>query len=200
MRGIVGRMRGIVGRDGSSGRMAPPSVPSRQPGHHQRSSLTSSDIHHQQTQPGYPTVPVGSMDEHHSKCWRVDDGQSPSRLGIAQQRQQIAGYTTQQYQTQVQTQWHGSGAQPTNAPMSQPLQPPYGFSPTTASPSDSQHARPTHAPTRNSSMYTAPIPTAETSGSSTQGQEQYSYHSGPAAYPQLMQTQPYQQPPYILRL
>ena len=49
-------------------------------------------------------------------------------------------------------------------------------------------------------MYAAPIPTAPsqwTSGSSAQGQEPYSYHPVPVAYPQPMQMKPYQQPPYI---
>ena len=76
-------MRGFVSRDGSSSSMAPPSLPSRQPGHYHWSSPTSSDIHQQQAQPGYPTVPVASMDEHYSKHWRVDNGQSP-RLGLWQ--------------------------------------------------------------------------------------------------------------------
>ena len=194
-------MRGFVGGGGSSSRIAPPSVPSRQSGHHQRSSLTSSDTHQQRQSPlGYPNVPVGYMDEGSLKHWRVDDGQSLSWLNVSQQRQQIAGYPTQQYQTQAQTQWYGSGAQPTNAPMSQPSQLPYGYSPISAGLSYSQHPRPTHGPMRNPSMYAAPIPTAppqETSGSSTQGQEQYSYHSAPAAHPQPMQMQPYQQLPHI---
>ena len=193
-------MCGFFGRDGSSNPMVPPSVPSRQPGHHQRLSPISSDTHQQQTQPGYPTVPVGSVDEHYSKCWRLDDGQSASGPNVAQQRQQTARYSAQQYQSQARTQWSGSDAQPTNASMSQPSQPPHGYSPTSAGPSYSQHAHPAHAPTRNPSMYAAPIPTAPsqwTSGSSGQGQEQYSYHSGPMDYPQLMQMQPYQQPPYI---
>ena len=189
-------MRSFVGRGSSSSRMAPPSVPSPQPGDHQSSSPTSSDIYQQQQPPsGYPTVPVGSMDERCSKRWRMDDGQSLNGLSVAQQRQQIAGYPTQLYQSQTQTQWHGSGAQPTNASMSQSSQPPYGFSPTSAGPSYSQHAHPTHAPTPNPSKYAAPIPTAPsqwTSGSSSQGQEQYPYLSVPVAYPRLMQTQPYQ--------
>ena len=194
-------MRGFVGRGSSSSRMAPPSVPSHQPGHYQKSSPTSSVIRQQQQlPPGYPIVPVGSMDERRSKSWRVDDGESLSGLSVAQQRQQIAGYPTQLYRSQAQTQWDGSGPQPTNAPISQPSQPPYGYSPTSAGPGYSQHAHPTHAPTRNPSMYTAPIPTAPSqgaSGSIAQGQEQYSHHSVPMAYSQLMQTQPYQQSPYI---
>ncbi len=194
-------VRGFVSRGGNSSRVAPPPVPSLQPGHHQRSSPTSSGVHqHHQPQPGYPTVPVGSMDGRYPKRRRVDDGQSPSGLRVAQQQHQIAGYPAQQYQGPAQAHWYGSGAQPTNAFISQLSQPPYGYPSTSAGPSYSQHARPTHVPTRNPSMYAAPIPTAPsqwTNGSSTQGQEQYSYHSGPVAYPQLMQTQPYQQPPYI---
>ncbi len=173
-------MRGFVGRTGSSSRMAPPSVPSHQPGHHQRSFPTSSDIRQQQQpQREYPTIPVDSMDERYS---RADEGQSPSGLSVTHQRQQIAGYPAQLYQSPAQAHRYGSGTQPTNASISQLSQPPYGYSPT--------------------SMYAAPIPTAPsqwTSGSSTQGQEQYPYHLGPVAYPQLMQMQPYQQPPYISR-
>jgi hypothetical protein len=126
------------------------------------------------------------MDERYAKRRRVDDGQSPSGLSVAQQQQQqIAGYPTQQYQSQAQAHWYGSGAQPTNAPISQPSQPTYGYSSTSAGPSYSQHAHPAHAPTRNPSMYAAPIPTAPsqwTSGSSTQGQEQY-YYTGSCRLP-----------------
>src|SRR5258706_4744630 len=178
--------------------MAPTSVPSLQTGHHQRSSPTSSDIHQQQQpHPEYPTIPVDSMDERYS---RADEGQSPNGLSVAHQRQQIAGYPAQLYQSPAQAHQYGSGTHPTNASISQLSQPPYGYSPTSAGPSYSQHVRPTRAPARNSSMYAAPIPTAPsqwTSGSSTQGQEQYPYHLGPVAYPHLMQMQPYQQPPYI---
>jgi len=196
-------MRGFINRGGNSSRMAPPAFPPpRQPGHQQRSSLTSSGIHqhqhqHQQPQPGYPTVPVGSMDERYAKHRRVDDGQSPSGFSVAQQQQPIAGYPTQQYHSQTQGHWYGGGTQPTNAPMSQPSQPPYGYSPISAGPSHSQYAHPAHAPTRNPSMHAAPTLTAPsqwTNSSSTQGQELY---SGPAAYPQLVQMQPYQQQLYI---
>ena len=192
-------MPGFVCRDGSWSRTAPPSVPSHQPSHYQRSSLTSSYIHQQQAQPGCPTFPVGSVDVHRLKCSWADDGQSPSELRVSQHRQQIAGYPTQQYQSQAQSQSYGSRVRPTNAPMSQPPQPLYGYSPTSAGPIYSQHAHPAHAPTRSPSMYATPIltvPSQGTSGGSTQGQEQYSYHSVPVAYPQLMQMQPYQQPPY----
>ena len=199
-------MRGF-GRGSSSNRMGPPPVPSLQPGHHQRSSPTSSGMQpqqhqqhqqqHQQPQPGYPAVPVGPVDERYSKRRRLDDGQSPSGLSVAQQQQQMAGYPTQQYQSQAPAHWYGSGAQPTNAPISQPPQPPYGYSSTSAGHSYSQHAHPTHAPTRNPAMYAAPISTAPsqwTNGNSTQGQEQY-YYSGTAVHSQP--TQAYrQQPPY----
>jgi hypothetical protein len=188
---------GFVGRDVSSSCMTPPPVPSLQPSHHQMLSPTSSDIHQQP----HPTVPVGSVDEGYSVCRRAHDGQSPSGLSIAQQQQQqVAGYPTRQYQSPAQAHSYGSGAQPTNASISQLSQPPCGYPSTSAGPSCIQHARPTHIPPRNSSMSIAPIPTTPsqwTSGSSTQGQEPYSYHSGPVAYPQLMQMQPYQQPPYI---
>ena len=196
-------LRGFVGRGGSSSRIAPPPVPSLQPGNHQMSSPTSSGIHQQhqqQPQPGYPTVPIGSMDERYPKRRRVGDGQSPSGPSVAPQQQQIAGYPVQQYQSSTQTHWYGSGAQPTNASISQLSQPPYGYPSTSAGLSCSQYARPTHVPTRNTSMYVAPTPTAPAqwaSGCSTQGQEPYSYHSGPVACPQLMQMQPHQQPPYI---
>ena len=187
-------MLGSVGRSGSSSRMAPPSVPSRQSGHHQRSSPTSSDIRQQQQpRPEYPTVPADSMDECYSRRRRVDGGLSPSGLSIAQQWQQIVGYPAQAH-------WYGSDTQPTNASISQLSQPPYGYPSTSAGYSNSQYARPTHVPTRHSSMYVAPIlttPTQWISGSCTQGQEPYSYHSEPVANPQLMQMRPYQQPPYI---
>jgi len=116
-----------------SSRMAPPPVAPLQPGHHQRSSPTSSSVHQQQQQPpqpGYPTVPVGSLDERSAKHQRVDDGLSPSRLSVAQWRQQLLllGYPIQQYQRQTHTHWYGSGAQPTHAPVSQPSQPTYGYS------------------------------------------------------------------------
>ena len=133
------------------------------------------------------------MDERYLKRRRVDDGLSPSGLSAAQQQ----GYPTQQYQSQTRAHWHGSGVPPTNAPTSQPSQPTYGYSSvSSASPSHSQRAHAAHAPTRNPSMYAAPIPTAGsrcTSGSNTQGQEQY-YYPGPATYPQPAQA--YQQPPY----
>jgi hypothetical protein len=199
-------MRGFIVRGRSLGRMAPPSLPSFQPDHHQRSSPTSSVIQQQQQQqpqPGYPTVPVGPTDERYAKRRRLDDGQSPSGPSIAQQQQQqIAGYPTQQYQSQAQAHWYGSGAQPTNAPISQPSQQSSGYSPTFANPSYGQPAHPAHpahAPTRNPSVYAAPIPTAPsqwTNGDNAQGQEQYYYHSAHAAYPQVEQMQPYQQQPY----
>jgi hypothetical protein len=182
--------------------MAPPPVPSLQPDHHQSSSPTSSGIHHHhhrqhqhQPQPGYPIVPVGSMHERYPKRGRVDDGQNPSGLSVTQQQQQIAGYPAQQYQSPAQAHWYRSDAQSTNAPIPQPQQPPHGYSSTSAGPSYSRHVHPAHAPTRNPSMYAAPIPTAPsqwTSGN-TQGQEQY-YYSGATAYSQP--TQAYQQPPY----
>ncbi len=194
-------MRGFVSRGSSSDCMAPPPARSLQRGHHQRSSPASSDIHQQQKpQSEYPTVPVDSMDERYSRRRRADDGQSLSGLNVAQQRQQIAGYPAQQYQSPAQAHWYGSGAQPINASISQLSQPPYGYPSTSAGPSCNQHARPTYVPTRNPSMYAAPIPTAPsqwTDGSSSQGQEPYSYHSGPVACPQLIQMQPYRQPPYI---
>src|SRR5258706_2167766 len=140
------------------------------------------------------------MDERYSRRRRADDGQSLSGLNVAQQRQQIAGYPAQQYQSPAQAHWYGSGAQPINASISQLSQPPYGYPSTSAGPSCNQHARPTYVPTRNPSMYAAPIPTAPsqwTDGSSSQGQEPYSYHSGPVACPQLIQMHPYRQPPYI---
>jgi hypothetical protein len=199
-------MRGFNSRGGSSNRMAPPPVPPLQPGHPQRSSPTSSGIQHQQhhqqphqqPQPGYPTVPVGSMDERYAKRRRVDDGQSPSGLSVAQQQQQMAGYPTQQYQSQAPAHWYGSGAQPTNAPISQPPQTSYGYSSTSAGPSYSQHAHPAHPSARNPAMYAAPISTAPsqwTGGNSTQGQEQY-YYSGTAVYSQPTQAYQQQQPPY----
>src|SRR5258706_2013968 len=195
-------MRGFVDRTGSSSCMAPPSVPSLEPGRHQMSSPTSSGVRqhhqHQQPQPGYPTVPVGSMDERFPKRRTVDDGQSPSGLIAAQQQQQqISVYPSQQYQCPAQAHWYGSSAQPTNASISQLSQPPYGYPSTYAGPSHSQHAHPAHAPTRNALMYAPPISTAPsqwTSNCSTQSQEQY-YYSGAAAYSQPTQT--YQQPPYI---
>jgi len=148
--------------------MGPPPVPSLQPTHHQRSPPTSSGVQpqqhqqhqHQQPQPGYPAAPVGSVDERYSKRWRVDDGQSPSGLSVAQQQQQMAGYSTQQYQSQTPAHWYGSGTQPTNAPISQSPQPSYGYSSTSAGPSYSQHGHPAHAPMRNPAMYAAPISTA----------------------------------------
>jgi len=189
-------MRGF-GRPSSSNRMGPPPVPSLQPGHHQRSSPTSSGMQHQQQpQPGYLAVPVGPVDERYSKLRRLDDGQGPSGLIVAQQQQKMTGYPTQQYQSQAPVHWYGSGAQPTNAPISRPPQPPYGYSSTSADPSYSQHAHPAHAPTRNPAMYATPISTAPSqraSGNSTQGQEQY-YYSGAAVYSHS--TQAYQQQPY----
>ena len=188
-------MHGFAGRGGTSSRMGPPPVPSLQPGHHQGSPPTSSGIQHRQhqPQPGYPTSPVGSMDGR----FRVDDGQSPSGLCFAQQQQQkVDGYPIQQYPSPAQAHLYGSSAQPTNPHFSQSSQPFYGYSPTFADPSYSQHAHPAHAPTRNPSMYAVPIPTAPiptvpsqwTIGGSAQGQEQY-YYSGAAAY-----SEP--QPPY----
>ena len=135
------------------------------------------------------------MNERYPKGGGADDGQSPSGLGVAQQQQKVAGYLAQQYQIPAQAHWYGSGAQPTNAPIPQPPQPPYGYSSTSAGPSYSQHAHPTHAPTRNPSMYASPVSTAPSQWTSnnTQGQEQYCY-SGAAAYSQP--TQASQQPPY----
>jgi hypothetical protein len=195
-------MRGFIGRGGSSNRMAPPPVPPLQPGHPPRSSsgIQHQQQHqqHQQPQPGYSTVPVGSMDERYAKRRRVDDGQSPSGLSVAQQQQQMAGYLTQQYQSQAPAHWYGSGAQPTNAPVSQPPQPSYGYPSTSAGPSYSRHAHPAHASTRNLAMYAAPISTASsqwTSGNSIQGQGQY-YYSGTTVYSQPTQAYQQQQPPY----
>ena len=183
--------------------MEPHQVTPRQPGHHQRSSPTSSGVQQQQQQPpqpGYPTVSPGSVDERYAKRRRVDDGQSPSGLSVAQQQQQMAGYPTQHYQSQNQPHWYGSGAQQTNAPVSQPSQPAYGYSSTSAGPSYSHHAHHAHAhahaPARTAPMYAAPIPTAPsqwTGSGGTQGQEQY-YYTGAPAYSQP--TQAYQQPPY----
>jgi len=193
-------MHGFNGRRG----MAPPPVP-LQPGRHQRSSPTSSGAHQQQQQPpqpGYPTFPVGSLGEIDAERGRVDDGLSPSGHTVTyqaqqQQQQQPLGYPTQQYQSQTDAHWYGSGAQPTHAPVSPPSQPTYGYSPASpAGPSYNQHAHAVHAPTGNPSMYAAPIPTAAsqwTSGSSTRGQEQY-YYPGPATHPPPAQA--YQQPPY----
>ena len=182
--------------------MGPPPMPSLQPGHHQRSPPTSSGMQpqQQQPQPGYPAILVGSVDERYSKHRRLDDEQSPSGLSVAQQQQQqqMAGYPTQQYQSQAPAHWYGSGAQSTNAPISQPPQPSYGYSSTSAGPSYSQHGHPAHAPTRNPAIYAGPISTAPsqwTSGNSTQGQEQY-YYSRTAAYSHP--TQAYQQQPYTL--
>jgi hypothetical protein len=179
-------MRGFIGRGISSNRMAPPPVPPLQPGYPQRSSPTSSGIQHQQQhqphqqqyQPEYPTLPVGSMDE-----W--DDGQSSSRLSVAHQQQQMAGYPTQQYQSPAPAH--------TNATISQPPQPSYGYSSTSAAPSYSQHAHPAYTPMGNPSMYAARIPTAPSYGGNAQGQGQY-YYSGAAAYSHP--TQAYRQPPY----
>jgi len=176
--------------------MAPPPVPSLQPGQHQEPSPTSSGIQHQQHQnhhqPEYIAVPGGSRDERCSRCRRVDDGQSPSGLSVAPQQHRMAGYPAQQYHTPAPARWYGSGAQPTNAPTSQPPQPPYGYSPTSAGPIYTQHGNPSHAPTRNLSMYAVQIPTAPSRSGSTQGQGQY-YYSGAATYSQP--TQAYQQPP-----
>jgi len=188
---------GRGGRGGSSNRMAPRPVPLLQPGQHQGSSPTSSGIQHQKHpnhhQPEYTAVPRGSMDERCSRCQRVGDGQSPSALSVAPQQHQMAGYPAQQYQSPAPAHWYGSGAQPTNAPTSQPPQPSYGHSPTSAGPSYSQHANLSHTSTRNPSMYAVPIPNVPSRGGSTQGQEQY-YYPGAAAYSQP--TQAYQQPPY----
>ena len=190
--------RAMLPFHGRGGRMGPPPVPPPQPGHHhQRSSPTSSGGQQQPPpQPGYPNVSVGSMDERSSKRRRVHDEQSPSGQSVAHQQQQMIGYPTQQYQSQNQAHWYGSGAQPTNAPMSQPSQPIYGYSSTSAGPSYSHHAPHAHAPTRTAPMYAAPIPTAPSQwsgGGGTQGQEQY-YYTGAAAYSQP--TQAYQQPQY----
>ena len=197
-------MRDFVGRDGSSSHMAPPPVPLMLlPGHLQMLSPTASGIHQQQQQPpqpGYPTVPVGSMDGRYPKHWRVDDGQSPSGLSIVQQRQNIAVYPTQQYQSPAQAHWDESSTQPTNASIFELSQPLYGYPSISAGPSYSQHGRPTQVSTRDSPMYAAPIPIAPsqwTGGNDTQGQEPYSYHSGPVDYPQLMQIQPCEQLPCI---
>ena len=189
----------FLGRGGSSGRMQPPPVPPLpvpplQAGHHQRSTPTSSGLQ-QQPLPGYPTGSVGPMDERSPKRRRVDDGQSPSGLSVAQQQQQLDRYPTQQYQSQNQAHWYGSGAPPTNAPVSQPSQPAYGYSSTSAGSSYSNHAHSAHASTRPPPMYAAPIPTAPsqwTGSGSTQGHEQY-YYTGPP-YSQPMQA--YQQSPY----
>jgi len=180
--------------------MAPPPVQLLQPGHHQRSPPTSSGAHQQQQQPpqpGYPTFPVGPLGEIDAKRRRVDDGVSPSRRTVAyqaQQQQQPLGYPTQQYQSQTHTHWYGSGAQPTNAPVSQPSQATYGYSPASSvGPSYSQHTHAVRAPTRHPSMYAAPILTAPsqwTSGGSTQGQR------SPGAAAHLHPTQVYQQLPY----
>jgi len=157
---------------------------------HQRSSLTSPGIQHQlQPQSEYPTYHAGSMD--HSKRQGVDDGQSPS---VAQQQHQMAVYPSQLYHSPAPAHWYGGGAQLANAPISQPPQPRYWFSSTPAGPSYSHHAHPSHAPTRNPSMYAAPIPTVPSRGGSTQGQEQY-YYFGTAAYSHP--TQAYRRPPYI---
>jgi hypothetical protein len=164
--------------------MTPSSVSSPQPSHQQMSSMTSLVIHQQPqqpSQPGYPSVPVGSMNEHHTRSQRVDKGQSMSALSIAQQQQQIAGYPTQQHQSQSRA---GRGAHTTNTPISGPSQLSYGYSPASASPTYGQHTHPVHAPTRNPLMYAPPIPTAPlqwTSSGNTQGQEQY-YYTGVATY------------------
>jgi hypothetical protein len=174
-------MHGFIVRGGSLSRIAPPLLPSLQPDHHRRSSPTSSGIQ-QQPRPEYPTVPVGPMDEHHTRGRRVGEGQSPTALSIAQQQQQqTTGYPTQQHQSQSQT---GRGPGPSNTPISQPSQISYGYSPTSANPTYSQRAHPVHMPTRNPLMYAPPIPTVPsqwTSTGSTQGQEQY-YYAGAAAY------------------
>jgi len=174
--------------------MAPPPVQPLQPGDHQRSSPASSGVHQQYQQlpqPGYPTVPVGSLDERYSKRRRVDDGLSPSGLSVAQQQE---GYPTEQYQNQTHAHWYGSGAQPTNAPVSQPSQPAYGYTlASSAGPSYSQHSHAARASTRDPSMYATPILTAPsqwTSGGSTQGR-----HS-PEVAARLQPTQAYQQLPY----
>jgi hypothetical protein len=174
-----------LGRGGGQSRMGPPPVPP-QPGRPQRSP-PSSGIH-QQPQAGYPAVPVG-MDERYPKRRRVDDGQSPSGLSVAQQQQQMAGYPTQQqYHGHGQAHWYGSGAQSPNAPISQPSQQQSGYSSTFAG--YSHHPHPAHAPARNPSMYAVPIPpTAPSqwaSSGSTQGQEPY-YHPGHPAYLQPVQ-------------
>ena len=172
----------------------PPSVPPLQPHHHQGSSPTSSRVRQQQQQPqpGYPIVSVTSIDERSSKRQRVNDEQSPSGLrSLTPQWQQISGYPNQQYQSQNQAHWYGSVGQPTNASMSQPPQPAYGYSSTPAGPSYSHHASHAHAPTGLAPMYAVPIPTAWTGSGGTQGQDQYCY-TGAAAYSQQMQA--YQQP------
>ena len=181
------------GRGASSGRMQPPPVSPLQPGHHQRSSPTSSgEQQQQQPQPGYPTVPVASMDERSSKRQSVPDEPSPNGPGGAPQRKQIAGYPNQQYQSQDQAHWYGSGGQPTDTAMYLLPQPAYRYSSTSASPSYNHPAYHAHASTRLAPMYPLPIPTAWT-GSGTQGQDQY-YYTGATAYSQPMQA--YQQPQY----
>ena len=99
----------------------------------------------------------------------------------------------QQHQGQNQAHWYGSSGQPANAPMSQPPQPAYGYSSTSASPSYSHHVHHAPAPTRLAPMSAVPIPTAWTDSGGTQGQDQY-YYTGDAAYSQPMQA--YQQPQY----
>ena len=159
--------------------------------HHQRSSPTSSGVQqqHQSPQPGYPTGSMGSMDEPPSRYRRVNDGQSPSGLGVTQERQQPTGYPIQQYQSQNQAHWYG---QPTNVPS----RPTYGSSSTSAGPSYIHHAHHARTPTGPAPMYAPYIPTRSlqwTGSNGTQGQDQY-YYTGAAAYSQPMQA--YQQPPY----
>ena len=194
--------RAMLPFHGRGGRMGPPLVPPPQPGHHhQRSSPTSSGGQLLlPPQPGYPNVSVGSIDERSSKHRRVHDEQSPSGQSVAHQQQQITGYPTQQYQSQNQAHWYGSGAQPTNAPMFQPSQPTYGYSSTSAGPNDLHHAHHAYSPTRTAPMYAAPmyvgsVPTAPSQYGGTQGQEQYHY-TGAVAYSQP--TQAYQPPSYTL--
>ena len=199
-------MRTFFDKGGSSGRMAPPPVPPLQPSYHlPRSPLRSSGICHQPQpqpqppQPEYPAVSASSlMDVRYAKRQNVDGGPSPSELSLAQQQQQIAGYPTQQYQGRNQAHWYGSCAQSTNALLSQPSQPTYGYSSTSAGPVYSHHAHCAHAPTRTAPTYAAPIPIAPsqwTCRGGTQGQEQY-YYTGGAAYSHPMQA--YQLSPYAL--
>jgi hypothetical protein len=173
--------------------MALPPVPPLHPGRHRSSSPASSDIY-QQHQAGYNTVSVGSIDGFYAKYRRTGDGQSP---GVAQQPHMARYASQKQYQGQAQAHWFGSGARPTNAPISQTPQQLYGDSPTPAG--HSCHAYAARALTRNPSLYAAPISlttsSQRASGCNPQGQEWY-YH--PPAYSQLVRAHQLQQPCTLL--
>jgi len=85
---------------------------------------------------------------------------------------------------------------PSNASSSQPSQI-CGNSSTSAGPSNSHYIRTDAYERVLAQIYSTPLPpTAPTSGVSTQDQGQYYGHSGPTAYPQVVQMQPYPQQLY----